>query len=102
MLTKAEIALIKSLGDKKGRRESGLFVAEGAKLVNELLRSELEVERVIEASPKEMERISHQKTPSKVLALVKIPRWEFDPKILARNLVLALDDVQDPGNLGTP
>ena len=100
MLTKAQIARIKSLGDKKGRTETGLFVAEGEKLVEELLRSELEVVQVFEGSPAEMERISRLKTPSKVVALVKIPTRTLDPAA-ARSLVLALDDVQDPGNLGT-
>ena len=105
MLTKAQIALIKSLGDKKGRAASGLFVAEGAKLVDELLRSELEVAEVYRVpetlSAKEMERISHLKTPSDTLALVRIPKREFDPIDLIENIVIALDDVQDPGNLGT-
>ncbi len=101
MLTKAKIALIKSLGDKKGRTEHGLFVVEGTKWVDEALRSELEVEEIFEGTEREMERISRLKTPSKVLALVKIPAWTFDPKTAEKNLVLALDEVQDPGNLGT-
>jgi TrmH family RNA methyltransferase len=101
MLTKAQIALIKSLGDKKARTETGLFVAEGAKLVDELLRSELEVQAVYELSPREMERISRLKTPASTLALVRIPTRTFDPETAIENLVLALDDVQDPGNLGT-
>jgi len=117
MLTKAKITQIKSLCDKKGRMETGLFVAEGAKLVGELIGSGLVVREVYGlpetlnglpvfegmtgVSPKEMERISHLKTPSKVLALVEIPRHTFDLQILTQNLVLALDDVQDPGNVGT-
>ncbi|MDL2230602.1 RNA methyltransferase, partial [Alistipes sp. OttesenSCG-928-L06] len=116
-MTKAEITLIKSLSDKKARAEHGLFVAEGAKLVGELIESGLTVKAVYalpetaaelpafagltEASTKEMERVSHLKTPSKVLALVEIPRHTFDPRVLTQNLVLALDDIQDPGNLGT-
>jgi len=116
MLTKAKIAEIKNLGDKKGRTESGLFVAEGAKLVRELLESGLKVREIyglpeivtdlpfedaVEVTPKEMERISHLKTPSKILALVEIPQHKFEQQLLTQNLVLALDDVQDPGNLGT-
>jgi TrmH family RNA methyltransferase len=101
VLTKAQIALVKSLGDKKGRAESGLFVAEGAKLVDDLRCSELEIVEVYELGEREMARVSHLKTPSKILALVRIPQWEFDPKMLSDNLVLALDGVQDPGNLGT-
>jgi len=101
VLTKAQIALIRSLGDKKGRAEHGLFVAEGAKLVDELRASALEVVEVYELSEQEMARISHLKTPSKILALVRIPEWTFDPDIPANDLVLAMDGVQDPGNLGT-
>jgi len=117
MLTKSKIAQIKSLSDKKARAESGLFVAEGPKLVGELLQSALTVRGVYgleetlaglpaladvtAVSAKEMDRISHLKTPSKVLALVEIPRYDFDPHALTQNLTLALDDVQDPGNVGT-
>jgi TrmH family RNA methyltransferase len=105
VLTKAQIALIRSLGDKKGRAANGLFVAEGAKLVDELMRSELEVTAVYRVAETltagEMARISQLKTPSDVLALVRIPQRAFDPGVLTENLVLALDDVQDPGNLGT-
>ena len=117
MLTKANISLIRSLGDKKARTETGLFVAEGPKLVGELLESGLTVRQVyglpemladlppfenaLAVSPKEMERISHLKTPSKGLALVEMPQYGFDPHMLTQNLVLALDDVQDPGNVGT-
>ena len=117
MLTKAEISLIKSLGDKKNREETGLFVAEGPKLVGELIGSGLNVREIygqpealsglppfddtVEVSSREMERISHLKTPSKILALVEIPQYAFEPHRWTQNLVLALDDVQDPGNVGT-
>lgn len=117
MLTKAKIAQIKSLDHKKSRRESGLFVAEGLKLAVELIDSGLHVrevyvlaefadefsafENTVVVTPKEMDRISHLKTPSKVLVLVEIPEYKFDKSVLTENLVLALDDVRDPGNLGT-
>jgi TrmH family RNA methyltransferase len=52
-------------------------------------------------SGKEMERISHLKTPTDCLALVEIPSREFDPKMLGGGLTLALDGVQNPGNMGT-
>lgn len=112
-MTKAEIQLVRSLGDKKGRSESGLFIAEGEKLVRELLSSELRVSKVwhtggvfpgVDAeqiAPKEMGRISQLKTPSNCLALVEIPRPGFDPEALGGKLVLALDEVQNPGNMGT-
>jgi TrmH family RNA methyltransferase len=120
MLTKAEIARIKSLGEKKGRLETGLFAVEGEKSVDEMLRSGLTVRGVygleatlaglpafegmagmVKVSVGEMERISQFKTPSKVLALIDIPESAYDPHAPEQNLVLALDDVQDPGNLGT-
>jgi TrmH family RNA methyltransferase len=109
-MTKAEIQLIRSLEDKRAREETGLFVAEGEKIVQEMLASNLTVRKVYttnpyfdgeEITPKEMERISHLKTPSELLALVEIPRWEFDPGDLPGRLTLALDGVQNPGNLGT-
>ncbi len=116
MPTRAEIQLIRSLADKRARDEHRLFVAEGAKLVDEILASELRVRQLFTVSedfarrfrateivsPREMERLSLLKTPSEVVALVEIPqRPEFDPDAAQTELVLALDGVQDPGNLGT-
>mgnify|MGYP000842259898 CR=1 FL=1 len=112
-MTKAEIQLVRALADKRGRTEHGLFVAEGEKLIGELRASTLRIRRiyaldgvfagedVTTVSPKEMERLSLLKTPSDSLALVEIPRRRLDPAKLRRSLVLALDDVQNPGNLGT-
>ena len=113
MITKAEIQLVRSLADKRNRDELGLFVAEGEKLVEELRHSSLRVrqiyalEGVMEGddvqvvTPKEMERLSMLKTANNSLAVVEQPRHKFNPATLAKNLVLALDDVQNPGNLGT-
>lgn len=112
-MTKAEIRLVRALADKRGREEHGLFVAEGAKLVAELRASHLRVQRIFAreglfagpevetVSPQEMERLSLLKTPSDALALVEIPRRRLDPAALAGRLTLALDDVQNPGNMGT-
>ncbi len=112
-MTKAEIQLIRSLADKRGRSEQGLFIAEGEKLIDEIRASHLRVrtiyaldgvfegEEVVRVAPKEMERISQLKTPSKALAVVEIPRHRLDLKQLQGRLVLALDEVQNPGNLGT-
>ena len=112
MLTKADITLIRSLSDKRVRVETGLFVVEGRKMVEEALASDFEVRRVLglpeyggiacceSVTSKELERMSHLKTPPGVLALVEIPRWRL-PDNPGRELALALDDVQDPGNLGT-
>jgi TrmH family RNA methyltransferase len=125
IVTKAEIQLIRSLDDKRSREEAGLFVAEGEKLVCELLASDFRVRKVyhtgymapgsppvegwreapgwsVEQIPaKEMERASRLKTPTDCLALVEIPRRTHDPAALRGGLTLALDGVQNPGNLGT-
>lgn len=113
MITKAEIQLVRSLADKRARTETGLFAAEGRKLVEELRSSDLKMRRiyalegvlsgpeVTNVSPKEMERLSMLKTPSNALALVEIPHFELHPERLAKQLVLALDDVRNPGNMGT-
>lgn len=116
MITKADAAMIRSLGDKRARTELGLFVAEGEKLVSELPGSGFRVRRLLvredsavaggfgveaeRVTAREMERISHLKTPQGVLALVEIPRRRL-PDAPGRELTLALDGVQDPGNLGT-
>ncbi len=104
MLTKAEIKRIRSLGDKAARTAEGLFVAEGEKIVDELLRSGLRVEALYRVGENvtaaEMERISFLRTPSRVLAVAEIPHHSNDRPTF-EGLCLALDDVQDPGNVGT-
>ena len=52
----------------------------------------------VEVSIKELERISSLKTPNKVLAIIKMPQRK---SVISGNLVLALDTIKDPGNLGT-
>lgn len=126
-LTKAEIARLRSLQEKKHREAAGLFVVEGEKVVAELLRAKFpfvelyataewpggasrpdEPPRTGEGSPYpttvtagEMARISHYPTPSNVLAVGKITRPTLAPGTLDRGLTLALDGIQDPGNVGT-
>ena len=103
-MTNAEIKFIKSLGQKKGREESGLFVVEGEKLVAEALASHFTVERVYrreEIGEAAMARISAFSTPSPALALVRRPADLLQGEIPAKGLVLALDGIRDPGNLGT-
>lgn len=112
-MTKAEIQLIRSLGDKRGRSETGLFVAEGEKLISEIRSSQLRIRKIFAleglftgpdveiVSTKEMERLSLLKTPSKALAIVEIPHHGLDVGAFDKHLVLALDEVQNPGNLGT-
>lgn len=112
-MTKAEIQLVRSLADKRGRTEHGLFVAEGEKLIGELRASHLRVRKIFAlegifsgpevetVTPRDMERLSLLKTAGNSLALVETPRHRLDPERLAGRLTLALDDIQNPGNLGT-
>jgi len=111
MITRAEIQAIRSLADKRGRIEHRAFVAEGEKLVDELRHSSLRVRRTLATEPiwsdaeivstKEMERISQLKTANRALAIVDIPDYDLRLANPAEGLVLALDRVQNPGNLGT-
>jgi TrmH family RNA methyltransferase len=117
-LSKSEIARLRSLQEKKHRESSGLFVVEGEKVIGELLEAKaplLEIYAtaewlaweagqarpgVIKVSADEMSRISHYPTPASVLAVGRIERRPLAPGELDRGLTLALDGVQDPGNVG--
>jgi TrmH family RNA methyltransferase len=117
VLTKAQVSQLRSLREKKHRTELGLFVIEGAKVVGELLAArfpllDLYATDSWEAPPRlkltptrvtaaEMERISHFPTPSPVLAVGRIERRPLPAGALATGLTLALDGVQDAGNVGT-
>ena len=111
MITRAEILDIKALATKQGREEQGAFIAEGEKLVAEIRTSPLHIRRILQTKPifaegeligeREMERISQLKTANSVLAVVEQPRYSLAEARPAKNLVLALDRVQNPGNLGT-
>lgn len=113
MITKAEIQLVRSLDDKRNRLAEGLFVAEGEKLISEIRSSGLNVRKIyalegvfsganIEvATPKELERMTLLKTANNSIALVEIPHYRLQAEELKGRLTLALDEVQNPGNLGT-
>jgi RNA methyltransferase, TrmH family len=112
MLTKAEVQRLRSLREKKHREAEGLFVVEGEKVVGELLAASFAFVEIYatpdwrgnkthSVSPEEMARISHFPTPSCVLAVGKIARRPIEAPMLATGLTLALDGVQDPGNVGT-
>ena len=111
MITRAEILDIKALATKQGREEQGVFIAEGEKLVGEIRNSSLHIRRILQTKPifaegeliseKEMERISQLKTANSVLAVVELPKSRLASVKPDKNLVLALDRVQNPGNLGT-
>lgn len=112
MLTKSQIKLITSLGQKKFRIQHQLFIVEGVKGIKEFLNSSLELhtlfttETIFEAPTQqtvlvtdaELKKLSALKTPNTALAVFKIPK----PNPVNENaLIVALDDVRDPGNLGT-
>ncbi len=116
MLTKSQIKYIQSLGHKKFREETGLFIAEGPRIVNEWLHDpRVSIEAIyalpewiaahpeakaLEISETELQRISQLQQPHQVLALVK--QWDNKiPDGEADSWILGLDQIQDPGNLGT-
>lgn len=114
MLTKAELQRLRSLREKKNREALGLFVIEGEKAVGELLTVGFPFVEIYatESWPNppaaatrvtadEMARASHFPKPSAVLAVGKLARLPLAPGALARGLTLALDGVQDAGNVGT-
>ena len=102
-ISKSQVKLIKSLQQKKFRDELGLFVAEGEKCVGELRKSFELVHLYREgenASRTEIEQMSGLRTPQGVIAVFKKRDLStLDARL--STLVLALDEVQDPGNLGT-
>jgi len=118
MISKAKIKLIQSLKQKKYRTKNGLFVAEGYKTIIDLLDSEIKsvgiygiadvLENVkntdktelFEVSANEMKKISFLSTASNILGLFEIPEINIDD-CFANDFLIALDGVQDPGNLGT-
>jgi len=102
-ISKAQIKLVRSLQQKKFRDELGLFVAEGDKCVSELTKSFELVHLYREgenASRTEIEQMSGLRTPQGVIGVFK-KHTICDFKFEICDLVLALDGIQDPGNLGT-
>lgn len=114
MVSKSQIKFITSLYQKKYRNLNGLFIAEGIKVINELLKSSLELYMVYTTgdgvfdvdedkstfvSISELKKISLLKSPNTALAIFKIP--QPTPLKLDDGFVLALDNIRDPGNLGT-
>ena len=113
MVSKNQIKLITSLQHKKYRIENQLFIAEGVKVIQELLESNFvlehlfETEAIFEQVPisqktvikeQDMKRITALSSASSCLAIFKIPP---ETKIDTKGLIIALDDIRDPGNLGT-
>ncbi|MEO5683796.1 MAG: RNA methyltransferase [Chitinophagaceae bacterium] len=122
MITKLQAKYIQSLGQKKFRDQEAVFVAEGPKIINELLAAQPAALRHLYASPswlqqqtalikyiaadkiteikdQELERISFLQTPHEVLAVFNKPAT--GPLQFSQTLSLMLDGIQDPGNMGT-
>jgi RNA methyltransferase, TrmH family len=120
MLGKSQAKYIQSLGQKKVRDEEGVFIAEGPKIVAELLASanakiqqlyalpawiktnhqDCNGVELVEADEKDLEKISQLTTPNQVLAVIK--KFDIPGHIQTKEAVsLVLDTIQDPGNLGT-
>ena len=98
MITKNQIKLIKSLRLKKNRIQSGFFVAEGEKIVDELLKSDLGIVNYISINSTQLKQISNLKSPNNVLGIFKIPA---NKEIDFNSNIVALEEINDPGNLGT-
>jgi TrmH family RNA methyltransferase len=113
MVSKNQIKLISSLHQKKYRFSHQLFIAEGVKVIQELLDSSFELEHIylttalfseISSEKKtlitfdELKKISALTTPNNCLAVFKIPK---ERSFVNSGLIVALDDIRDPGNLGT-
>ena len=112
-ISKNQIKLITSLSQKKYRQKHKLFIAEGVKVVGEFLASSFELEtlfcidgfdsevsdqKIVRISENDLKKISNLKTPNKMVGLFRIPTQKPQKN---SNLIMALDAVNDPGNLGT-
>jgi RNA methyltransferase, TrmH family len=113
MISKNQIKLITSLQQKKYRQSHQLFIAEGVKVIQELLLSNFVLEHLYSTSPlfktvaeskktiiseEELKKLSSLSTANNCLALFKIPN---DQPIQTNAIIVALDDIRDPGNMGT-
>lgn len=119
-LSKTKIKYIQSLKQKKFRDEYNVFTAEGDKIISDLLPvikcqlliasneyiesikdKKFQIEEIIEVSRDDLERVSLQKTPQHSLGIFYKPKYDLKQSELNRQLILALDGIQDPGNMGT-
>ena len=119
MISKNQIKFVRSLQLKKNRDFNNCFVVEGEKIVDEIIQSDFSIyqifatkgwllsnlnivaEQTHQISEKELSRISQQSTPNKVLAVVEKVERELKISTITKGLTLVLDEIKDPGNLGT-
>jgi TrmH family RNA methyltransferase len=116
MLSRNEVKYIQSLYHKKNRNTEEVFIAEGTKLLHEILHSDYKIKKVyavkewlaqnshiknaVEINEDDLKKISNLETPNKVLALVYKKQLTQIPG-LKNQITLVLDGIQDPGNVGT-
>jgi TrmH family RNA methyltransferase len=115
MVSKSELKYIQSLSDKKVRLESVCFIAEGVKLVGEMMTAGYPIKaiyaldswdapdtsiEVIRVEAFELEKMSLLQTPNQVIAVAKMPT-KAEEISLTGKLTIVLDGIQDPGNFGT-
>ncbi|MFO8128659.1 MAG: RNA methyltransferase [Bacteroidales bacterium] len=122
MLSKNTEKYIRSLHHAKYRKKYGSFIAEGPTICNELLKEKADIERIlalptwyaspagqqapdgteqVTLTPGELKKISALTTPNQVLFVVRIPKPHLDASVIKDHLVLALENIRDPGNMGT-
>jgi len=122
MLSKNNLKFIRSLRSKKQRDIRRQFIIEGDKVVKDLMHSDWEVThlfatpewlsqlpsrdvkkpgQITEVSDRDLQRLSTLKTPNRVLAVVTKPEYTLDWKEVLSDLTIFLDEIQDPGNVGT-
>lgn len=120
-MTKNDVKELQALRTAKGRKERGIFAVEGNKLVEELIDSKFRVNNIFSTeawveknpvlakkvadyeiiSPKQMEQISNFVTPPGIFATAMTPKFKIEAKDTEKELILLLDGINDPGNLGT-
>lgn len=121
MLSKSQLGFIKSLHQKKYRKENELFIIEGIKSISEFINSPYQIQsiyclphyrsllpdlpaniKLFEVNNADLDKISTLQTPQGILALVAIPKtMEIEKEHFKSAFTLVLDGIQDPGNLGT-
>ena len=110
MLSKNRLKLIRKLSQKKFRQENNLFVAEGEKVVFELLDSDWRVNEIYTTNPlqniphtiveqSELKKISNLSSVTTIIGVFHLPKYEFS--YVNNGFSIALDSIADPGNLGT-
>lgn len=123
MLSKNKIKYVNALKLAKNRKKYNHFIAEGDKICQEILKNSPALihtlfclpqwhkqhqsnlgplsHKIVEITPAELKKISNLKTPNQVLIVANQPDYMLDKFVVQQNLILLLDQIQDPGNMGT-